>query len=92
MAEKFGIKQLHDKKIVTTTAKDLKEYAKKNGLMDELGNITPAGKKHLEYKRRKHDGAEYIAATEEFGRKMFKDMIQGLKEKYPDLPDSFWKH
>ncbi len=92
MAEKFGIKQLHEKKIVTTTAKDLKEYAKKNGLMDAAGKITEAGKEHLEYKHRKHDGAEYIAATEEFGRKMFKDMIEGLKEKYPNMSDSFWKH
>lgn len=84
MAELYGVKQLHEKKIITTTAKDIKEYAKQKGLMDELGKITEKGKGQIGYKYRKSDGAEFIAITEELGRKMFNDFMDGLKKKYPD--------
>lgn len=83
MAEMYGVKQLHDMKIIATTARNIKEYAKQHGLMDELGKITEKGKEHISYKHRKYDGAEYIAITEQLARKMYKEFMDDLRKKYP---------
>ena len=83
MADKFPIKALQEMiGLGATTTRDLKIFAKEKGLMNENGSITEKGKEDFEYRYRKYDGEEYLAASKEIAEQMHKQHLREIRKKY----------